>query len=288
MSEHISSELMRDATDVPQCPDPGSAQTLVQRPDPDLDDDSEPYVGIMQLANMLMEHTANLRHEDPFGYEDDIRGTYAVATTIHGHWHRHLATFLEEQRFPAYMIEQQYDVAIEHDDTSVSLSNYADYWKKLGNDPMMIVHLMTAIRVYRCMYAMVYLALHYAKHRQHETAQMYYEMAVQRAREHPCQFELETYVETVELVKLMEFIHDGGWDRHTIVYTALASEHAQRREIVIYQTKVRLFTSLNHIAECGVCFDHALHLNLTCGHCVCTDCYLRLAGKTCPFCREAN
>jgi hypothetical protein len=113
---------------------------------------------------------------------------------------------------------------------------------------------------------------------------MYYEMAVRQG--HP-KFELETMVETVELVKLVEYIHDGGWDQRSTVYHALVHEHARRREIVVYQTKVRLFTALNHVTECGVCFDHALHLDFACGHCVCAECYLRCLGKTCPFCREA-
>ena len=53
-----------------------------------------------------------------------------------------------------------------------------------------------------------------------------------------------------------------------------------------YTNKVVLFTKLNHIVECGICYDDdKVNINIHCGHTMCTDCYIRLYDKDCPFCR---
>ena len=54
---------------------------------------------------------------------------------------------------------------------------------------------------------------------------------------------------------------------------------------MIYENKKNLFTQLNHVVECGICYDIKLNIDLNCGHCVCTSCYPRLYNKACPFCR---
>ena len=55
--------------------------------------------------------------------------------------------------------------------------------------------------------------------------------------------------------------------------------------VTVYNNKISLFKRLNHVVECGICYDEKLNIDLHCGHCVCTDCYVRLYTKSCPFCR---
>ena len=55
--------------------------------------------------------------------------------------------------------------------------------------------------------------------------------------------------------------------------------------IIAYNNKISLFKRLNHVVECGICYDENLNIDLHCGHCVCTECYPRLVTKPCPFCR---
>ena len=55
--------------------------------------------------------------------------------------------------------------------------------------------------------------------------------------------------------------------------------------VITYNNKVALFTRLNNVVECGICYDEKLNINLHCGHCVCVDCYQRLVNTSCPFCR---
>lgn len=52
-----------------------------------------------------------------------------------------------------------------------------------------------------------------------------------------------------------------------------------------YKNKVSLFTKLNHVVECTICFEKNVNIDLTCGHTFCIDCYPRLYRKECPLCR---
>jgi len=58
-----------------------------------------------------------------------------------------------------------------------------------------------------------------------------------------------------------------------------------KKDIMIFENKRKLFTSLNHFVECGICYETAINIVLNCGHCVCTTCYPHLYKKVCPFCR---
>lgn len=58
--------------------------------------------------------------------------------------------------------------------------------------------------------------------------------------------------------------------------------------VTTYKNKVALFTRLNNVTECGICYDEKVNIDLHCGHCVCTDCYKRLLCKECPFCRTPS
>jgi hypothetical protein len=56
-------------------------------------------------------------------------------------------------------------------------------------------------------------------------------------------------------------------------------------EIMIYENKKKLFTELNYIRECGICYETKLNINLYCGHCFCISCYPKLYKNPCPICR---
>ena len=56
-------------------------------------------------------------------------------------------------------------------------------------------------------------------------------------------------------------------------------------DIMIYENKKKLFSQLNHIVECCVCYETKLNINLFCGHCFCITCYPKIYKKPCPICR---
>lgn len=57
------------------------------------------------------------------------------------------------------------------------------------------------------------------------------------------------------------------------------------RDVSIYKNKIQLFTKLNHICECQICYDESLQIDLVCGHCFCTSCYVKIHDTPCPICK---
>jgi hypothetical protein len=57
------------------------------------------------------------------------------------------------------------------------------------------------------------------------------------------------------------------------------------KDISVYKNKIQLFTRLNHICECPICYEEKLNIDMHCGHCFCTDCYTKIYKKACPICR---
>lgn len=71
------------------------------------------------------------------------------------------------------------------------------------------------------------------------------------------------------------------------VVRLLASLH-KTPQYCAFKNKVALFTRLNHVVECGICYDNdKVNIDIHCGHTVCVDCYTQLYDKVCPFCRQA-
>lgn len=56
-------------------------------------------------------------------------------------------------------------------------------------------------------------------------------------------------------------------------------------DVSIYKNKIQLFTKLNNICECQICYEEKLNIDLTCGHCFCTSCYQKIYNNPCPVCK---
>jgi tetratricopeptide (TPR) repeat protein len=52
-------------------------------------------------------------------------------------------------------------------------------------------------------------------------------------------------------------------------------------DVKFYENKITLFTKLNNIKECIVCYNTKIHVNLNCGHEICLDCYCHM--NICQF-----
>ena len=62
----------------------------------------------------------------------------------------------------------------------------------------------------------------------------------------------------------------------------------QTPQYCTFKNKVALFTRLNHVVECGICYDDdKVNIDIHCGHTVCAECYPMLYNKACPFCRQS-
>jgi hypothetical protein len=85
------------------------------------------------------------------------------------------------------------------------------------------------------------------------------------------------------LLEFLEYISESLPNNsiHNLVKNKLNND----KEISIYKNKINLFTKLNHICECPICYETKLNIDLNCGLCFCTDCYIKIYKKSCPICR---
>ena len=90
------------------------------------------------------------------------------------------------------------------------------------------------------------------------------------------------FLEEIGAINLYERLKAAHAGQYTTQCLAEISSH---RDVSPYITKVALFTRLNHVTECGICYDEKLNIDLQCGHTTCTDCYKRVYMNECPFCR---
>ena len=56
-------------------------------------------------------------------------------------------------------------------------------------------------------------------------------------------------------------------------------------DYLTYKNKINLFTKLQHIQECMICYETKLHIDINCGHTFCVDCYCKIYKNPCPLCR---
>ena len=81
---------------------------------------------------------------------------------------------------------------------------------------------------------------------------------------------------------------DRGETRDNPDVVRLLNSLRKTPQYCAFKNKVALFTRLNHVVECGICYDNdKVNIDIHCGHTVCVDCYTQLYDKVCPFCRQA-
>ena len=91
---------------------------------------------------------------------------------------------------------------------------------------------------------------------------------------------ISTKFEKLALIKLIE-----GQGVLTKKQTLFVSKLKFEPCALVFNNKVRLFSKLQNITECGICLDTKLNIDLHCGHEVCCDCYVKVHTDKCPFCR---
>ena len=197
-----------------------------------------------------------------------------------------LAILYEREKEPQAKIEEWYKKAIEHgdDDRHIAAYNFADYYKSIGDYPNMIRYYTMAIELGNDIESMFQLAVYYQPINDYENTKKYYLMAINNME--PGHYsKVMSHFNALQIVKMLESATEDEINK------AVAAEHVRylhtfHKSLNIYKNKIALFTKLNHVMECGICYeDNKLHIDLLCAHCVCIDCYTVLHNKPCPFCR---
>ena len=163
-----------------------------------------------------------------------------------------------------------------------SMYNLAINYKEMDNIPMMLKYMHMAADEFSYVDSMYYLAEYYNSVSQPENTTKYYIMAIEIAKENvKYTFNMYKMIDAFTALRILKSVESPSQK----IVNEIARISKSDKQIMIYQNKIALFTGLNHIVECGICYDEKLNINLNCGHCVCIDCYQRVYDKSCPFCR---
>jgi hypothetical protein len=259
--------------------------------------EEQTYIGLMAIGQIWDNQTTLLQKEDEIFYEDEIIQLYQDAKQINPFFAYGLAIYYENRDcYEAKIIEREYLTAIPYSDDGRCLVNFADFYKVNGDTLKMQAYLGFAVEKFNDIEAMILLATFYAGFYDNEMyqdiADYLYSKAVEMTNKTPIiieRFLLGKYFEVSELIGLQKMVETRNLCKANPLYEKLQLKMRENQDVCIYHNKVRLFTQLNHIVECGVCLEVELNINLNCGHCVCTKCYVKLyKNRACPFCRIIN
>lgn len=196
-----------------------------------------------------------------------------------------LAILYEREEEPQEKIEKYYQLSIEHgdDDRHIAAYNFADYYKCIGDNLNMIRYYKLAIELGNDIESMFQLAEYYQRNNDSENTKKYYLMGVNNMEPRHYTKVMRRF-NALTIVPLLESATQEEIDKETAA-DHIRYMHTLHDSLNIFRNKVALFTKLNHVAECGICYEDKLNVDLVCAHCVCTDCYRVLHNKPCPFCR---
>lgn len=176
-----------------------------------------------------------------------------------------------------------YMLAIEFEETS-AMYNLARYYHDTLDYPNMIKYYLLGI-TYKDTDSCYELALHYQNIKDFDNMKKYYILSTEIEIEKDINnkqnlnngidefnpFTLQLVLETIvnPNINILNKLH----------------KLKNSKQLQIYHNKIRLFTKLNNIEDCSICYENKLHIDIYCGHCVCIDCYPQIFDKSCPFCR---
>jgi tetratricopeptide (TPR) repeat protein len=181
------------------------------------------------------------------------------------------------------LIEKYYSMALlVCPDDVICMYNFADYYKTIKDYDNMVKYFKMVVDFADDLEAMYNLGDYFKHIGDIEQMRKYFFLAIKNGIIYAdiphVTIDPFTFLKLLESAKEEECSKEERDDN----IRSLANIYS---DIMIYRNKVNLFTRLNNVVDCGICYEEKLNINLCCGHCVCIDCYPHLYTKTCPFCR---
>jgi len=167
--------------------------------------------------------------------------------------------------------------AIEYDEV-LAMYNLADLYYKIKDFDKMEYYYSLAIHRHNDIYSIYKLISYYTNLLNFDKMKYYYLIAVEHTR-----FKRSKVLININIFYIF-LILDAIPNKTTKMIHQL-SKIMKNCNIMIYKNKIKLFTNLNNIIECVICYETLLNIDLHCGHCVCIYCYPKVFEGSCPICR---
>jgi len=254
-------------------------KTVIEIPENEHRDDK--YVGLAQLGRIYCKMGDYYNLKKSF---KKAKKNYMVAIELNNSdAMMNYSVLCEMYGKDRLTIEKYYNMAIRIcPDDIICMYNFADYYGRIKDYDNMVKYFKMILDIADDLESMYTLGEYFRKTGDTEQMRKYFFLAIK----HGIIYEDATYVTADPFVflKLLESAKEeecSKKDRDEHI-RSLANIYS---DIMIYNNKVNLFTRLNNVVECGICYEEKLNISLCCGHCVCIDCYPHVYTKACPFCR---
>jgi tetratricopeptide (TPR) repeat protein len=243
------------------------------------------HYGIAALSHMLRQRA---HIEDDVGDICRVENLFleSIALTGNPSSMMELAMFYESNHYSDDLIKKYYLMAIETDNCPISMYNFADFYRTREDYENMVKYFQMAADN-NDFESIVCLGIHYNKMGDDVKRNVYFDMVF---AVDPFNFP-DNYpmacLNLVEIASLLNYADKRGIseENRVLKFFKHAYNRTKDKDIIIYKNKLLLFTRLQNVMECGICYDEKLNIDLACGHCVCHECYLLLYKNPCPFCR---
>jgi len=237
-------------------------------------------IGLIALANMLCNQAAG---KTECGFIEEAEELYLTAVELnHGYSMNMLAIFYDNHGFDKEMVEKYYLMAYETNEYNAALYNLGEFYGYNRDYEKMVKYHKLSVEKFKDIDSAIALALFYHNTGYYEGRDKYFNFAL--SQQGPSSEDVIKSYNCAEIFQIIQYAQKNGFSDNTFVKRLLKNARNYRDYNAI-NTKIQLFTQLNNIVECGVCYETTLNINIECGHCLCVDCYLRLYKKECPFCR---
>jgi tetratricopeptide (TPR) repeat protein len=237
-------------------------------------------IGLARLADLLCNRANEIAK---YCFTQEVEDLYLVCVGLnHGPAMNMLAILYDNNGFQMEIVEEYYKMAYETNEYKAALYNLGELYGYNKDYPNMIRCHRLCVEKFNDIDSAIALALYYDNLGDEENAKKYYHVAVSQ-QESSSEEILEKY-DTIEALRIFRYAEEHGFSESPFVKN-LRECNRNRRDHNAIHNKIQLFTQLNHVIECGICYETKLNIDRECGHCLCVNCYLRLYKKECPFCR---
>ena len=261
-----------------------------------------PYIGLKQLAHILGLHANKIC---ALSYESSIKALqqYELARLIdpsNDYVNNEAITYEEMGRYDT--AEQLYLEAIKYSDDILSMYNLADLYEsgKCGNEKK-----YHAIRYYEmgadhndpaCItksllywskqdsscFNVLKLGIYYVKLTQQEHGRSGFRYDTS---EHNELMDFMNSHPTLLIIKRLEKVYECPLDELSKKAKKCLDVLCKSQSYLSYKNKMELFTRLNNVTQCPICYEEKINIDISCGHTFCGDCYARIYDSVCPLCR---
>lgn len=275
-----------------------------------LEPEKQEYIGMMSLAECMIQHAKLCNSNNKFvtikfnlfsafemGHKD---GYYYLGMHYkkRGTYHKMKTCFLqniEKYECDESMVEmglyyddiefydkmfQYYLMASKYNNVS-AIYNLSQYYKSIEYDTEKMLHYIDAgikLGDVDCVYE---LSIYYGTILEFDKMIEYYELAIEKD-DGTC---VNDGVKGFNLLYILKYLDANPNKSEKVKKKFEKLQKSSGNAYFTYKNKIQLFTKLQHIQECMICYETKLHIDIHCGHTFCTDCYCKIYKSPCPLCR---